>query len=208
MHSENQGSRLRRWGLVPYQETWLAMQRFTDERTSDTPDEIWWLEHPPVYTVGRNGRGRPSRDDVPLVLTDRGGDITYHGPGQVILYVLVDLHRLGIGVRELVDRLEAATIDTLGEWGIAAQRRPGAPGVYVQAAKIAALGLRIRRGCSYHGLALNVAMDLQPFSSITPCGLEGIDVVQVADFVPAANHEAVGASLVKTLQRQLYGNPS
>jgi lipoyl(octanoyl) transferase len=174
---------IKRLGRVDYEPTWRAMQAFTAARGPATPDELWLLEHPPVFTLGQAGRRehllRPT--EIPLIPIDRGGQITYHGPGQVVIYVLVDLKRRGYGVRELVQRMEQAVIDLLAESGIGSERRAGAPGVYVGGAKIAALGLRIKHGCSYHGLALNVDMDLAPFSRINPCGYTGLAVTQTRD---------------------------
>ena len=174
---------IERLGRAPFRETYAAMQRFTANRGADTPDAVWLVEHPPVYTVGQAGRDQhlPRRADIPLERIDRGGQITYHGPGQSVAYVLVDLARRGLKVRDLVRRLEAATIDLLAGYGIAGGRRDDAPGVYVGGAKIAALGLRVRRGCSYHGIALNVKMDLAPFAAIDPCGYPGLAITQLAD---------------------------
>jgi lipoyl(octanoyl) transferase len=160
------------------------MRSFTAARTPDTPDELWVLQHPPVYTVGVAGRAQHlprERDDIPVVRIDRGGQITYHGPGQVVVYVLLDMKRRGLVVRPLVRRLEQAVIDLLHDYGISATGRVDAPGVYVGAAKIAALGLRVTRGCCYHGLALNVDMDLSPFEAIDPCGYPGLAVTQLRD---------------------------
>lgn len=170
-------------GRVEYQPTWQAMQAFTAQRTTDTEDQLWLVEHPPVYTLGLAGKIEHllQASDIPVVKIDRGGQITYHGPGQAIVYLLIDLARRKLMVRELVRLMEQALIDTLQTWGIAAERREGAPGVYVADAKIAALGLKINRGCSYHGLALNVDMDLTPFSRINPCGYEGLRTTQLSD---------------------------
>jgi lipoyl(octanoyl) transferase len=174
---------VRRLGRVEYEATWRAMQDFTAQRTADTPDELWLLEHPPVYTQGQ--AGKPEHlivaTDIPVVPIDRGGQITYHGPGQLVAYVLVDLRRRGYGIRELVTRLEQAVVDLLAAQGVTAERRAGAPGVYVDGAKIAALGLRVKHGCTYHGLALNVDMDLGPFAAINPCGYAGMRVTQCRD---------------------------
>ncbi len=169
---------IRHLGLVDYQGTWRAMQAFTEYRGPDTPDEIWFLEHPPVYTLGRAARPEHvlAPGDVPVVRVDRGGQVTFHGPGQIVAYVLLDLTRLGIGVRRLVDLLEQATIALAGQAGVQTSRREGAPGVYAGERKLAALGLRVRRGCTYHGLALNVDMDLHPFKRINPCGYPGLEV--------------------------------
>jgi lipoyl(octanoyl) transferase len=172
------------------------MRRFTAERNAGTPDELWQLEHPSVYTVGVGGRPEhfPKSSAIPLVHTDRGGQITYHGPGQPIVYALVDLERRGLTVRGMVALIEQAVIDTLERHGVKAERKSGAPGVYVEGAKIAALGLRVRRGGCYHGVALNVAMDLAPFSDIDPCGYPGLKVTQTsAHGVPADAQELGGA---------------
>ncbi len=174
--------RIQRWpGLIEYRQTWRAMQDFNAERTDSTVDELWLVQHSPVYTRGRNAREKAPNGTIPTIDTDRGGDLTYHGPGQLMAYSLFDLTRLGIGVRHLVSGLESVVLATLARFGIEGQRQVGAPGVYVKAAKIAALGLRIRGGRSYHGLALNVAMDLKPFASIAPCGYHGLKVTQLAD---------------------------
>jgi lipoyl(octanoyl) transferase len=177
------------------------MRAFTDARTPQTTDELWLVEHPPVYTMGLKGRHGTVTDigGIPLIYTDRGGDITYHGPGQIVLYVLLDLARLGIGIRTLVQMLEQSIIDYLAEGHVTAQRRAGAPGVYVGESKIAALGLRLRRTCTYHGLAFNVDMDLTPFTRIDPCGFEGMEVTQLAEFgAPAALFD-VGEALARRL---------
>jgi lipoyl(octanoyl) transferase len=173
----------RHLGCVPYERAYEDMRRFTATRTAATPDELWLLEHPPVYTLGQAARLEHLRraTAIPVERVDRGGQITYHGPGQVVAYALVDLRRRGLTVRRLVVTLEQAVIDLLAGYQIAGERRPGAPGVYVGGAKIAALGLRVRNGCSYHGVALNVAMDLAPFRDIDPCGYEGLAVTQLAD---------------------------
>jgi len=174
---------VRSLGRVEYEVTWRAMQDFTAQRTADTPDEIWLLEHPPVYTQGQAGKPEHliATTDIPVVPIDRGGQITYHGPGQVVAYVLVDLRRRGYGIRELVTRMEQAVIDLLAARGVTAARLAGAPGVYVEDAKIAALGLRVKHGCTYHGLAFNVDMDLAPYSAINPCGYAGMRVTQCRD---------------------------
>lgn len=174
---------VRSLGRVEYEPTWRAMQAFTSQRVADTPDELWLLEHPPVYTLGQAGKREHliAATDVPVVPIDRGGQITYHGPGQAVVYVLVDLRRRGYGIRELVARMEQAVIDLLAGQGVTAGRLAGAPGVYVDGAKIAALGLRIKHGCTYHGLALNVDMDLAPFAAINPCGYPGLRVTQCRD---------------------------
>lgn len=185
---------VRALGRVEYLPTWLAMRAFTAGRTPDTADELWIVEHPPVFTLGQGGRREHLLDpgDIPVVATDRGGQVTYHGPGQVVAYTLVDLKRLGIFVKELVYRIEQSVLQVLGDVGVDARRVRGAPGVYVPfdgarsagefagMAKIAALGLKVSRGCSYHGVALNVAMDLAPFARINPCGYEGLTAVDLA----------------------------
>lgn len=172
---------LREWGRQEYEPLWRAMQRFTEMRGDDTQDELWQVEHPGVFTVGMNGKPEHllAPGSIPVVHIDRGGQVTYHGPGQVVMYPLLDLRRLKIGVRDLVTRLEQAVIDLLAEYGVEAVGRRDAPGVYVDGAKIAALGLRVRRGCCYHGLSLNVAMDLEPFSRINPCGHAGLKVTEL-----------------------------
>ena len=172
-----------RWlGRVEYAPTLAAMQRFTDERNAETADEIWLLEHPPVFTLGMAADRAHvlAAGDIPVVQTDRGGQVTYHGPGQLVVYPLVDIRRLGLSVRGLVQSLEQCVIDLLQPHGIAAQGRRDAPGVYVEGRKLASVGMRIRRGASYHGLALNVDMDLEPFSRINPCGMAGLEVTQLA----------------------------
>ena len=178
---------VRRLGCVAYQPTWHAMQDFTARRDAATPDEIWLCEHPPVFTLGLAGKPEHLLRDigVPLVKIDRGGQITYHGPGQLVAYLLLDLKRRNLKVRELVTRIEQAVIDLLADYGVAAERLPGAPGVYVRGAKIAALGLRIKNGCSFHGLSLNVDMDLSPYAAINPCGHQGMPVTQLRALLAA-----------------------
>lgn len=186
-----------RWlGRVDYESTWRAMQAFTDTRSAETSDEIWFLEHPPVFTLGLNGRPEHvlAPADIPVVQIDRGGQVTYHGPGQLVVYPLLNVRRLGMGVRQLVMALENAVIDTVARWNISAEARRDAPGVYVHSRKLASVGLRIRRGCSYHGLAFNVAMDLEPFRRINPCGFAGLEVTDVRSLgrnmtVESAAHE-------------------
>ncbi len=196
---------VRHLGLRDYPEVWHDMQRFTDTRTPDTRDEIWLLEHPPVFTLGLNGKPEHilTPGDIPVVKCDRGGQVTYHGPGQLIIYLLLDLRRRDLGVKTLVRKIEQAIIDLLQDNGIHGQRREGAPGIYVGDAKIAALGLRIRRGCCYHGLSLNVNMDLEPFSRINPCGYAGLKTVQLHDLRPDINVEHTGNALLQQLARQL-----
>ena len=196
---------IRRLGRVDYETAWRAMQDFTAGRTPETPDELWVVEHPPVFTLGQAGKREHILSDVgiPVVKIDRGGQVTYHGPGQVVIYLLLDLARLKIKVRELVTAIEQGIIDFLAAHGVAAERRAGAPGVYVGDAKIAALGLKIKSGCSYHGLSLNVDMDLYPFTAINPCGYAGLKVTQTRDLgIPLTAHEA-GEQLSQHLLRQL-----
>jgi len=192
-------------GLQAYEPIWRAMQTFTDARTPETPDELWVVEHAPVFTLGQAGKWEHvlAPGDIPVVPVDRGGQVTYHGPGQIVAYPLVDLRRSGIGVREFVHRIEQAIIDTLAEWNVIAVRKAGAPGVYVDGAKIAALGLRVRRGCTFHGLAFNVAMDLEPFRRINPCGFQGLEVVQLADLGGPSRLADVENVLVANLAQQL-----
>ena len=180
------------------------MQAFTDARGPDTPDELWLLEHDPVFTLGQAGKWEHVRvpGDIPVIAVDRGGQVTYHGPGQIVAYPLFDLRRLKIGVRELVNRIEQALIDTMESWNIVGVRRDGAPGVYVGDAKVAALGLRVRRGCSLHGLAFNVAMDLEPFHRINPCGYQGLAVTQVLDLGGPGSLAAVETILIGELAGQ------
>jgi lipoyl(octanoyl) transferase len=204
------GLEIKRLGLVEYARAWEAMRAFTEARAPDTPDEIWLLQHPPIYTYGVAGRpehlprGEPG---MPLIKVDRGGQVTYHGPGQVVAYTLVDLRRRRLTVRGLVERLEQAVLDLLAEYGVAGARQCGAPGVYVGGAKVAALGLRIRNGCSYHGLSLNVDLDLAPFAAIDPCGFPGLAVTRTTDLGISASAERLGEQLVEQLVRQL-GAPS
>ncbi len=170
-------------GCRPLAAVWADMQDFTDRRDEATGDEIWFVEHPPVYTLGltANPEHLPENTDIEVVKIDRGGQVTYHGPGQLVCYVLLNIKRLGLGVRALVETLEAAVIDTVADYGVEAYGRRDAPGVYVAGRKLAALGLRIRHGCSYHGIAVNISMDLAPFRRIRPCGLDDVEVTQLAD---------------------------
>ena len=196
---------VKRLGRVDYAPTFQAMQDFTASRQPDTADELWIVEHPPVYTLGQAGKTEHVLRDIgiPIVKIDRGGQVTYHGPGQVVIYLLLDLARLKIKVRELVTAIEQAVIDLLAVHGVTAERRAGAPGVYVGEAKVAALGLRIRNGCSYHGVSLNVDMDLSPFTAINPCGYAGLEVVQTKDLnIPLSVGEA-GEQLSQHLLQQL-----
>ena len=200
---------VRQLGRVAYEPTWQAMRDFSAGRGSDTPDELWVCEHPPVYTLGQAGKPEHLLFDngIPLVKIDRGGQITYHGPGQVVIYLLIDLPRRRIKVRELVSCIEQSVINLLGECGVVARRLDGAPGVYVETggvvAKIAALGLRIKHGCSYHGLSLNVDMDLQPFLAINPCGYAGMAVTDLRAQGVEAAQDAVAQALVAQLLKQL-----
>jgi len=207
-HTPASEAPLIRWlGRVDYESTWREMQSFTDSRDEHTRDEIWCLEHPPVFTLGMNGKPEHvlAAGDIPVVKIDRGGQVTYHGPGQLVVYPLLDLRRLQLGVRELVVALENAVIATVAHWGIAAIGKRDAPGVYVDGRKLASIGLRIRRGCSYHGLAMNIAMDLQPFKRINPCGFAGLQVTQVSELGGPANVQAIAESLSEHLLRALKG---
>jgi lipoyl(octanoyl) transferase len=199
--------RLHHLGRVPYLDCWCAMQHFTDARTDATEDALWLVEHPPVFTQGQAGRAEHLLDpgDIPVVQTDRGGQVTYHGPGQLIAYVLVDLRRLKIGVRALVSALEGAVVDLLAGFGVAASARPDAPGVYVAGAKIASIGLRVRHGCSYHGIALNLDMDLAPFRRINPCGHAGLSMTRLADLVapPVPSAQTVGGRFAAAIAHRL-----
>lgn len=192
-------------GLVAYEPTWRAMQAFTRARDAATPDQLWLVEHPPVFTLGLAGRPEHvlAPGGIPVVKTDRGGQVTYHGPGQVVAYPLLDLKRAGFGVREMVRRLEQAVLDTLGEYGVEGERREGMPGVYVAGAKIAAVGLRVSRGCSYHGVALNARLDLEPFSRIDPCGYPGLASTRLADLGVEDNVGSVRERLARHLQKCL-----
>ena len=177
---------MRQLGLQDYRPVWQSMTDFTNQRTPETPDELWLVEHPPVFTQGQ--AGKPEHlllpGEIPVIQTDRGGQVTYHGPGQLVAYPLLDLRRLKMGVRDLVSAIEQTIVATLAVYGIEAYPKPDAPGVYVAGDKIASLGLRVRRGCSFHGLALNVDMDLEPFQRINPCGYEGLAMTQMRDLLP------------------------
>lgn len=200
---------LRHRGRVAYQTALDEMRRFTDQRDASTTDEIWLLEHPPVFTLGTNGD--PSHvlaaGDIPVMQVDRGGQVTYHGPGQLVVYTLLDLKRLRLGIRDLVCKLERGVITMLAGFGITATSRDGAPGVYVNDAKIASIGLRVRRNCSYHGLAVNVQPDLEPFSRINPCGYEGLAVTSMAKLNAAGEFETVADALLQALCAQLGLTP-
>ena len=210
-----------RWrGVEPYETSFDAMHAFTDERDSETADEIWLVEHPPVFTLGQAGNPAhllAADSGIPLVKVDRGGQITYHGPGQVVAYLLLDLRRRKLMVRELVTRIEQAVIDTLAAYNLAGERRAGAPGIYVApgpdvgphaGAKIAALGLKIRNGCSYHGVSLNVNMDLRPFLAINPCGYAGLETVDMATLGVAAGWDEVARTFAARLTANLDGSPA
>lgn len=196
---------IRRLGQVDYEPTWRAMQDFTAARNADTPDELWLCRHPPVFTQGLAGKPEHLLRDIgiPVVKIDRGGQITYHGPGQLVAYLLLDIKRRGLTVKGLVNRMEQAAIDLLAEYGVTAERVAGAPGVYVGGAKIAALGLKVKNGCCYHGLSLNVAMDLAPFAAINPCGYEGLAVAQLSELCAETDIDRVGDKLAAHLERLL-----
>ena len=196
MHIEN-------LGLRPYQEIWDAMRACTAARDADSADQIWLVQHPPVYTQGQAGKPEHllAPGDIPVIQIDRGGQITYHGPGQTVMYLLLDLRRAGIGIRALVSLIEESVIGYLQELGIHAQSRIDAPGVYVDGKKIASLGLRVSGGCTYHGVALNVDMDLEPFSRINPCGLVGMQMTQLRDLGVALDADAAGTALAARFQR-------
>ncbi len=196
---------VRHLGLVEYEPTWHAMQRFTDVRDASTPDEIWFLEHPPVFTLGMNASPAHllSPGDIPVVQIDRGGQVTYHGPGQLVVYPLIDLRRAGLGIRDLITALERSIIDLAAGFGVAAECRRSAPGVYVDGRKLASVGIRIRRGASYHGLALNVSLDLEPFGRINPCGYEGLEMTRLSELGGPESVGAAAAALEPHLRRAL-----
>lgn len=205
-----EGPLIRRLGRVDYEPTWRSMQAFTESRAGDQPDELWFLEHPPVFTLGLNGRREHllAPGDIPVVQVDRGGQVTYHGPGQLVVYPLLDLGRAGLGVRELVCALERAVVRCVAGYGITAAGNRAAPGVYVDGRKLASIGLRIRRNCSYHGLALNVAMDLEPFRRINPCGFQGLEVVDLASLGASRSLEEVADDLEAALLAEFNQSPS
>lgn len=198
---------IRSLGQVPYQRSWQAMQAFTDSRNETTADQLWVLEHPPVFTQGQAGRAEHvlAPGNIPVIQADRGGQVTYHGPGQLVVYPLLDIRRLGLGVRELVTLIEDAIIDTLAFFNVSGARLAGAPGVYVDGAKMAALGLRVRKGCSFHGLAFNVDLDLEPFTRINPCGYQGLEVTRLVDHAEATPAQ-LEQQLVRSLCRHLGYN--
>ncbi|MFB1055309.1 lipoyl(octanoyl) transferase LipB [Vibrio diabolicus] len=192
---------VKRLGRQDYEPVWKAMHEFTDQRTEETPDEVWLVEHNPVFTQGQAGKAEHliNTGNIPVVQSDRGGQVTYHGPGQLVAYFLINLRRKKLGVRDLVTTIENLVINTLKAYNIDSAARPDAPGVYVDGKKICSLGLRIRKGCSFHGLALNVNMDLTPFLRINPCGYEGMEMVQVSQFGGPDNVEAVEKQLIEEL---------
>ena len=197
----------RNLGLVDYASTLAAMRRYTDTRTAESPDQLWLLQHPRVFTQGQAGKAEHvlAPGDIPVIQVDRGGQVTYHGPGQWVMYWLIDLRRRNLGVRKLVDTIEQSLVSLLAQYGIDAAPEPAAPGVYVKGSKIASLGLRVRKGCSYHGLALNVDMDLEPFSRINPCGYEGLQVTSMSQCLGDAplDIDAIGAGLLATALQTL-----
>lgn len=199
----SQTIKLKKLSRQDYQSVWDKMKAFTLSRDKNTPDEIWAVEHPPVFTQGQAGRPEHvlNPGSIPIVQTDRGGQVTYHGPGQAVIYVLVDLRRLKIGIRQFVTLLENATINLLAEYGITARARADAPGVYVEDEKICSIGLRVRRGCTYHGIALNVAMDLEPFARINPCGFRNLTMTQISQFVPAVTFAEVEQKICAQIAR-------
>lgn len=190
---------IRQLGLMPYDTIWKKMQEFTANRTESTNDELWILEHPPVYTQGQAGKAEHILDpkDIPIIKSDRGGQVTYHAPGQLIGYVLIDLRKRHIGIRTLVNQLEQILISTIGHFNIKGHTRFKAPGVYVGDCKIASIGLRVRNFCTYHGIALNVAMDLEPFKNINPCGFSNLQVTQIKEFVPSIRMEEVQQQFIQ-----------
>jgi len=201
----NGNTELRQLGLRDYVEVWRDMQQYTAERLPDSPDQIWIVEHPPVYTLGLNGKREHllANTGIPIVDSDRGGQVTYHGPGQLVVYLLADLRRLNLGPRQMVSILENAAIATLSQYGISAAARPDAPGVYVAGRKIASLGLRIKRGCCYHGISINNAMDLGPFRDINPCGYPGLQVTQLADLGVNISTQELAVPLVHQLLKAI-----
>ncbi len=200
---------VRRLGLQPYEPVWRDMQRFTNERDEHTRDEIWFVEHAPIFTLGMNGRREHllAPGDIPVLQIDRGGQVTYHGPGQLVVYPLIDIRRLRLGVRQLVIALERAVIDMVAGLGVVATCRRDAPGVYVDGAKLASVGLRIRRGASYHGLALNVSVDLEPFGRIEVCGYRGLAVTRLADLCDLGEVAVAADALTPHLLRELSARP-
>lgn len=202
---------IKQLGLQPYEQTWQAMQSFTAKRTVDTPDEIWLVQHPPVFTQGLNGKAEhllKTHPEIPLIQTDRGGQVTYHGPGQLVVYLMIDLKRVKFGAKEFVQRIENAIISLLDEeYHLKAEARRDAPGVYIDNKKIASLGLKIKHFRSYHGVALNVDMDLTPFQWINPCGLVGMSMAQLADYTNKVDLELLQKQILKHLLKQLEHSP-
>lgn len=196
---------IKKLGRQQYAKVWQQMQHYTDHRNQQSEDQLWLVEHPPVFTQGQAGKAEHilAPGNIPVIQVDRGGQITYHGPGQIVAYPLIDLRRHGIGVKSLINGIEQAIINTIAEYNITASRKTDAPGVYVNDAKIASLGLRIRKGCSFHGLAFNVKMDLEPFSRINPCGFSGLAMTQLSDLNKKANIETVQQQLIEQLCQQL-----
>lgn len=195
---------VRRLGLADYEPVWRAMQAYTDERNENSSDELWLVQHPPVFTQGQAGKAEHllTPGKIPVIQVDRGGQVTYHGPGQIVAYPLVDIRRKNIGVRDFVQRIEESIIRVLARYDVTGERIPGAPGIYVNGEKIASLGLRVRRGCTFHGLAFNIEMDLEPFQRINPCGYAGLRVTQLSHFAEVTLNE-VEYHLVASLQEQL-----
>ena len=193
--------KIKHLGFSEYEPVWRAMQEFTDSRDKETTDEIWTVEHPPVFTQGQAGKAEHilAAGDIPVIQVDRGGQVTYHGPGQIVIYPLIDLKRHKMGIKALVHGIEEAIIQTLSQYDVYAQRRENAPGVYVEGKKVASLGLRVRKGCTFHGLAFNIRMDLEPFSRINPCGFLGLEVVQLSELVNDVDFHQVQNELVDNL---------
>ncbi|PCI70644.1 MAG: octanoyltransferase [Piscirickettsiaceae bacterium] len=208
MNTDNKTLLIRQLGTQDYLSTWQSMKDFCNNRSATTADEVWFVEHPPVYTQGVSGKPEHilNAHDIPVVQSDRGGQVTYHGPGQLVMYVLFDIQRLNIGVRTLVDILEASTINVLKQYGLIAVAKKDAPGVYINDKKIASLGLRVRKGSSYHGLSLNVDMDLTPFSFINPCGYEGLEVTQLSNYHVNCRPIDLAPPLIDELKQQLGYN--
>lgn len=198
-------TQIRQLGTTIYTDTYQYMQTFTEQRDSNTPDEYWILQHEPVYTLGRNGKAHHilRKNTIPIIKIDRGGQVTFHGPGQLILYLLIDIKRRKVGVRKLVDIMEQAVIDYLASYHIEATRKTSAPGVYVKEKKIAALGLRVTQGCTYHGLSFNIDMDLEPFKDINPCGYENLEVIQCSDFGIEESVDEIGLKIAKSIESML-----
>lgn len=195
---------LRRLGVADYEPVWREMQAFTDSRDKSSADQLWLVQHPPVFTQGQAGKAEHvlAPGDIPVIQVDRGGQVTYHGPGQIVAYPLIDIRRKGIGVREFVNRIEESIIEVLSGFGVTGQRVAGAPGIYVEGNKVASLGLRVRRGCTFHGLAFNIDMDLEPFQRINPCGYAGLQVTQLSDLAEVTFGQAE-QKLVASLAKQL-----